>query len=69
MARLGVALVPERSKVFESLSVDENLDAAVGQREVSKDMVYDYFPLAALRRRAAVICRAESARCSASARR
>jgi branched-chain amino acid transport system ATP-binding protein len=54
VARLGVALVPERSKVFESLSVDENLDAAVGQREVSKDMVYDYFPpLAALRRRAA----------------
>jgi branched-chain amino acid transport system ATP-binding protein len=54
VARLGVALVPERSKVFESLSVDENLDAAVGHREVSKDMVYDYFPpLAALRRRAA----------------
>ena len=65
-----MALVPERSKVFESLSVDENLDAAVGQREVSKDMVYDYFPrsprCAGARR---VICRAESARCSASARR
>ena len=29
-------MVPERSKVFESLSVDENLDAAVGQREVSR---------------------------------
>jgi branched-chain amino acid transport system ATP-binding protein len=54
VARLGVALVPERSKVFESLSVDENLDAAVGGGEVSKDMVYEYFPaLAALRRRPA----------------
>ena len=54
VARLGVALVPERSKVFESLSVDENLDASVGDGQVSKDMVYEYFPpLAALRRRAA----------------
>ena len=54
VARLGVALVPERRKVFESLSVDENLDAAVGHRKVSKDMIYDFFPqLAALRRRAA----------------
>ena len=55
VARLGVALVPERSKVFETLSVDENLDAAVsGHRKVPKDMVYEYFaPLATLRRRAA----------------
>jgi branched-chain amino acid transport system ATP-binding protein len=54
VARLGVALVPERSKVFESLSVDENLDAAVARRPFSKDTVYEYFPaLAALRRRAA----------------
>ena len=54
VARLGVALVPERSKVFESLSVDENLDAAVARRPFSKDAVYEYFPaLASLRRRAA----------------
>jgi branched-chain amino acid transport system ATP-binding protein len=54
VARLGVALVPERSKVFESLTVDENLDAAVGRGAFSKDAVYEYFPaLAPLRRRAA----------------
>jgi len=54
VARLGVALVPERSKVFENLSVDENLDAAVARRSFSKDAVYEYFPaLAPLRRRAA----------------
>jgi len=54
IARLGIALVPERSKVFESLSVDENLDAAVARRPFPKEAVYDYFPaLAALRRRAA----------------
>ena len=54
VARLGVALVPERSKVFENLSVDENLDAAVARRPFPKSAVYEYFPaLAALRRRAA----------------
>jgi branched-chain amino acid transport system ATP-binding protein len=54
VARLGVALVPERGKVFEGLSVDENLDAAAGRGKVPKDIVYHYFPpLAALRRRAA----------------
>ena len=54
VARLGIALVPERSKVFENLSVDENLDAAVAHRAFPKDAVYEYFPaLAALRRRAA----------------
>jgi branched-chain amino acid transport system ATP-binding protein len=54
VARLGIALVPERSKVFENLSVDENLDAAVARRAFPKDAVYEYFPaLAALRRRAA----------------
>jgi len=54
IARLGLALVPERSKVFESLTVDENLDAAVARRAFPKDAVYEYFPaLAPLRRRAA----------------
>jgi branched-chain amino acid transport system ATP-binding protein len=54
VARLGIALVPERSKVFENLTVDENLDAAVARRAFPKHAVYEYFPaLAALRRRAA----------------
>ena len=54
IARLGVALVPERSKVFENLTVDENLDAAVARREFAKQAVYEYFPaLAPLRRREA----------------
>ena len=49
IARLGIALVPERSKVFENLSVEENLEAAVpGAKAVAKDLVYEYFP--ALRR-------------------
>ena len=54
IARLGVALVPERNKVFENLTVDENLDAAVARREFAKQAVYEYFPaLAPLRRREA----------------
>jgi branched-chain amino acid transport system ATP-binding protein len=53
---LGIALVPERSKVFENLSVEENLDAAVQRRgsDFSKDLAYQYFPaLQRLRRREA----------------
>ena len=56
IARLGVALVPERSKVFENLTVDENLDAVVRGRRapVGKASIYEYFPaLAPLRRREA----------------
>lgn len=52
----GIALVPERGKVFENLTVDENLAAAVPRRGVrsEKDLVYEYFPaLVRLRRRAA----------------
>ena len=47
---LGVALVPERSKVFETLTVDENLEAAVPRRSsrFDKELVYEHFP--ALRR-------------------
>jgi branched-chain amino acid transport system ATP-binding protein len=54
----GMALVPERSKVFENLSVQENLEAVVpmdraaGTRLASA--VWDYFPaLASLRKREA----------------
>jgi branched-chain amino acid transport system ATP-binding protein len=56
IARLGVALVPERSKVFEGLTVEENLLAAVARRgsTANRDAVYQFFPaLAPLRRRAA----------------
>ena len=56
IARLGMALVPERSKVFENLSVDENLDAVVPRRGADrrKDSAYEYFPaLAPLRARQA----------------
>ncbi len=53
---LGIALVPERSKVFENLSVEENLEAAVQRpgTRFTKDLVYQYFPaLQRLRRREA----------------
>jgi len=46
IARRGIALVPERSKVFESLSVEENLDAAVAERrEIDKARVFEHFPI------------------------
>jgi branched-chain amino acid transport system ATP-binding protein len=52
----GIALVPERSKVFESLSVAENLEAVVGRPGAARlaEAVWQYFPaLAALRTRQA----------------
>lgn len=56
IAAMGLALVPERSKVFENLSVAENLDAAVApsrqRRRELTDLVYQQFPrLAQLRDR------------------
>lgn len=46
VARRGIALVPERSKVFESLSVEENLDAAVsGRGAIDKARVFEHFPI------------------------
>ena len=53
----GVVLVPERSKVFENLSVAENLEAAhryrAGGRRLA-ERAYEFFPqLAALRAREA----------------
>jgi len=54
---LGIALVPERSKVFENLTVEENLAAVVPRRGASRslaDAAWEYFPaLARLRRREA----------------
>lgn len=54
VSRLGIALVPERSKVFENLSVEENLDVVVGGTASRKALVLELFPvLARLRRREA----------------
>ena len=52
----GIALVPERSKIFENLSVAENLEAAVRRPGAPRlaDAVWEYFPaLARLRSREA----------------
>jgi branched-chain amino acid transport system ATP-binding protein len=55
---LGVALVPERSKVFENLTVAENLEAVVPRRGTDRrrltESIYTLFPaLARLRAREA----------------
>jgi len=53
---LGIALVPERSKVFENLTVAENLEAVVPRSggRPRLEPVYELFPaLARLRRREA----------------
>lgn len=51
--RQGLVLVPEREKIFKTLTVDENLSAAVAgpaERSLSKDAIYELFP-ALMRRR------------------
>ncbi|MSP96050.1 MAG: ABC transporter ATP-binding protein [Betaproteobacteria bacterium] len=60
MTALGIVLVPERSKVFDNLSVAENLDACVARAahgfEANRmaQAVYEYFPpLARMRAREA----------------
>jgi branched-chain amino acid transport system ATP-binding protein len=55
-AASGVAFVPERNKVFPSLTVAENLAAVSGlpkgaRRAELNDMIYTLFPLLAERRR------------------
>ena len=54
----GLALVPERSKVFENLTVQENIEAVVPKDRAAAariaEAVWEYFPaLARLRRREA----------------
>jgi branched-chain amino acid transport system ATP-binding protein len=50
-ARAGLILVPEREKVFATLSVRENLDFAGETRgPIRIDQVYGYFPVLAQRR-------------------
>jgi branched-chain amino acid transport system ATP-binding protein len=53
VARRGLVLVPERDKVFETLTVQENLAAVVaGPRAlVTREQVFHYFPVLAERRR------------------
>jgi len=54
VARRGVVLVPERDKVFETLTVHDNLRALVpGRRREGVDLerVLGYFPVLAQRRR------------------
>ena len=44
----GIALVPERNKVFETLSIEENLSVTVSQskdRRMKLQEIYDYFPV------------------------
>ena len=58
VTRLGIALVPERSKVFENLTVAENLEAVVPRRGADRrrlgESIYALFPaLAKLRAREA----------------
>jgi branched-chain amino acid transport system ATP-binding protein len=43
----GIALVPERNKVFETLTTEENLAISVSQARTQKEMeqkIYEYFP-------------------------
>jgi branched-chain amino acid transport system ATP-binding protein len=57
LARLGLVLVPERDKIFETLTVQENLRAlAPGRREAARppitlEQVFHYFPVLGDRRR------------------
>lgn len=48
---MGIVLVPERDKVFENLTVQENLEANTPRRSVTssrmREAVYAYFPLLA----------------------
>ena len=52
IAAHGIALVPERDKVFPNLTVAENLEAPVGRDRAAQERVYHFFPrLAELRNR------------------
>ncbi len=56
LARRGLVLIPERDKVFESLTVAENLRASTrppfpGRRSIAPDEIASYFPVLAERGR------------------
>lgn len=47
IANMGIVLVPERNKVFETLTTEENLSVAVSHdnsRETREEIIYEYFP-------------------------
>lgn len=51
ISRQGIVLVPERNKLFETLTVQENLHFNLTrERQDIRDKVYDYFPRLAERR-------------------
>jgi branched-chain amino acid transport system ATP-binding protein len=51
ISRRGVILVPERNKLFETLSVEDNLHFSLTrQRRAIRDRIYGYFPRLAERR-------------------
>jgi branched-chain amino acid transport system ATP-binding protein len=55
LARRGLVLVPEREKIFESLTVEENLRASArpprpGRPALAREQVEGYFPVLAGRR-------------------
>lgn len=51
VARMGVVLVPERDKVFETLTVEENLAlGAAGRGGPSVREIFEYFPALGARR-------------------
>jgi branched-chain amino acid transport system ATP-binding protein len=53
ITKKGVVLVPERDKVFENLTVEENLEACTStsgdkiSRKTLMDQIFDYFPVLA----------------------
>jgi branched-chain amino acid transport system ATP-binding protein len=57
ITRAGVVLVPERDKIFETLSVQDNLRAVVpgrgdgGRLVLGREQVFEYFPVLARRAR------------------
>ena len=52
ISRLGAVLVPEREKLFQTLTVGENMDFSLTRsRRSIRDTVYDYFPRLAERRK------------------
>ncbi|MBI4635385.1 MAG: ABC transporter ATP-binding protein [Candidatus Rokubacteria bacterium] len=53
LARAGLVLVPERDKIFETLTVGENLRALVPGRRgrITLEQLWEYFPVVAERRR------------------
>jgi branched-chain amino acid transport system ATP-binding protein len=53
IARRGLVLVPERDKVFETLTVQENLAALVAGPHtlITREQIFEYFPVLAERRK------------------